>query len=263
MALMFLNGGGMRGGPVHRHINGVPLVGERQTAPRYRFYSIRDEYPGLYPADRARADGRCHVDVGFWGGAIPGNGAQLGPLHEGGVIGFKCFLLPSGVEEFPPLGPAELKADLDIVAALGSQMIVHAEDPQVIERAPDPGGRGYGTFLRSRPGDAEDLAIGLVLDLARRTGARVHILHLSSASSFGQIRAARAGGPGHGRDLPALPGLHRRGDPRRRDAVQVLPADPGGGQSGASVVRAGRRHDRLRGVRPFALHAGPEAAGDR
>ena len=57
MALMFLNGGGMRGGPVHRHINGVPLVGERQTAPRYRFYSIRDEYPGLYPADRARADG--------------------------------------------------------------------------------------------------------------------------------------------------------------------------------------------------------------
>ena len=57
MALMFLNGGGMRGGPVHRHVDGVPLVGERQTAPRYRFYSIRAEYPGLYPADLARADG--------------------------------------------------------------------------------------------------------------------------------------------------------------------------------------------------------------
>ena len=57
MVLMFLNGGGMRGGPVHRHIEGVPLVGERQTAPRYRFCSIRDEYPGLYPADRAPTDG--------------------------------------------------------------------------------------------------------------------------------------------------------------------------------------------------------------
>jgi allantoinase len=150
--------------------------------------------PAALAIKRTAATGRCHVDVGFWGGAIPGNGAQLGPLHEGGVLGFKCFLLPSGVEEFPPLGPAELEADLDIVAALGSQMIVHAEDPHVIERAPDPGGRGYGTFLRSRPGDAEDLAIGLVLALARRTGARVHILHLSSASALGQIRAARAEG---------------------------------------------------------------------
>ena len=150
--------------------------------------------PAALAVKRAAAAGRCHVDVGFWGGAIPGNGAQLGPLHDGGVLGFKCFLLPSGVDEFPPLGPAELEADLAIVASLGSQMIVHAEDPHVIERAPDPAGRAYGTFLRSRPGDAENLAIGLVLDLAARTGARVHILHLSSAGALGLIRAARAAG---------------------------------------------------------------------
>jgi len=150
--------------------------------------------PAALAVKRAAAAGRCHVDVAFWGGAIPGNGAQLGPLHSGGVLGFKCFLLPSGVDEFPPLSPAELEADLGAVAALGSQMIVHAEDPHVIERAPDAAGRGYGTFLRSRPGDAENLAIGLVLDLARRTGARVHILHLSSAGAFGLIRAARAEG---------------------------------------------------------------------
>ena len=150
--------------------------------------------PAALAAKRAAAAGRCHVDVGFWGGAIPGNAAQLGPLHGAGVLGFKCFLLPSGVGEFPPLGPAELEADLAIVAALGSQMIVHAEDPHVIERAPQPAGRDYGTFLRSRPGEAENLAIGLVLDLARRTGARVHILHLSSAAASGQIRAARAQG---------------------------------------------------------------------
>jgi hypothetical protein len=59
MALMFLNGGGMRGGPVHQHIAGVPLIGEVRTAPLYRFYSIRDEYPGLYPADREPVEGHC------------------------------------------------------------------------------------------------------------------------------------------------------------------------------------------------------------
>ena len=107
--------------------------------------------PAALAVKRAAAGGRCHVDVGFWGGAIPGNGAQLGPLHEDGVLGFKCFLLPSGVDEFPPLGPAELEADLAIVASLGSHMIVHAEDPHVIERAPDAGRAAYGAFLRSRP----------------------------------------------------------------------------------------------------------------
>ena len=100
--------------------------------------------PAALAAKRAAAAGRCHVDVGFWGGAIPGNAAQLGPLHGAGVLGFKCFLLPSGVDEFPPLSPAELEADLAIVAALGSQMIVHAEDPHVIERAPEAAGRDYG-----------------------------------------------------------------------------------------------------------------------
>ena len=50
MALMFLNGDGMRGGRAHYTIEGVPLIGERRTAPLYRFYSVRDEFPALYPA---------------------------------------------------------------------------------------------------------------------------------------------------------------------------------------------------------------------
>jgi hypothetical protein len=53
MALMFLNGDGMRGGRAHYTIEGVPLVGERRTAPVYRFYSVRDEFPGLYPDPEA------------------------------------------------------------------------------------------------------------------------------------------------------------------------------------------------------------------
>ncbi len=150
--------------------------------------------PEALAVKRAAAAGRCHVDVGFWGGAIPGNGAQLRPLHAEGVFGFKCFLLPSGVDEFPPLGPAELEDDLRILRPLGSPMIVHAEDADAIEAAPEPGGRDYGAFLRSRPGEAEDRAVARVLDLAGRTGARVHILHLSSAAALDQIRAARAAG---------------------------------------------------------------------
>ena len=77
---------------------------------------------------RAAAAGQAYVDVGFWGGAVPGNLTDLRGLHEAGVFGFKCFLLHSGVEEFPPLSPDQLEAALREVAALGSLMVVHAED---------------------------------------------------------------------------------------------------------------------------------------
>jgi gamma-glutamylcyclotransferase (GGCT)/AIG2-like uncharacterized protein YtfP len=56
MALMFLNGDGMVGGSAHHTIAGAPLVGERRTAPKYRFFSVRDQFPGLYPA--AGGDGQ-------------------------------------------------------------------------------------------------------------------------------------------------------------------------------------------------------------
>lgn len=143
---------------------------------------------------RKTAEGRGYVDVGFWGGAIPGNGGALAALHEAGVFGFKCFLLPSGVDEFPPLDEAELEADLRRLADLGAMMIVHAEDSGTIEHAPEPHGSRYADFLRSRPRGAENLAIARVIDLARRTGARVHILHLSSSDALPVIASARADG---------------------------------------------------------------------
>lgn len=55
MPRMFLNGGGMRGGPVHHQIEGAPLLGELRTAPKYRFYSVRDEFPGLVPSAQGGA----------------------------------------------------------------------------------------------------------------------------------------------------------------------------------------------------------------
>ncbi len=140
-------------------------------------------------AKRRAATGRSFVDVGFWGGAVPGNEADLGPLAAAGVFGFKCFLVDSGVPEFPPLSPAELERALRAVDAL---FIVHAEDPSALRAAP-PSAR-YADFLASRPPAAETRAVAAVLDAARRTGARVHILHLSAAEALPLLSAARRDG---------------------------------------------------------------------
>ncbi|MCQ9163814.1 allantoinase AllB [Arthrobacter sp. STN4] len=143
---------------------------------------------------RRAATGQAFVDVGFWGGAIPGNTADLRPLHEEGVFGFKCFLIHSGVDEFPHLETEEMERDLAEIGTFDSLLIVHAEDSRTIEEAPAVPGRHYADFLASRPRAAENTAIAHVIDAARRTGARAHILHLSSAEALPLIAAAKAEG---------------------------------------------------------------------
>ena len=143
---------------------------------------------------RAAARDQVFVDVGFWGGAIPGNTDQLRPLHDQGVFGFKCFLLPSGVDEFPELEADEMERDQHELATFDSLMLVHAEDAGVISGAPACEGDHYAAFLASRPRDAENLAIAEVIERARRTNARVHILHLSCADALPMIAAAKRDG---------------------------------------------------------------------
>jgi allantoinase len=145
-------------------------------------------------AKRAAAGPAAVVDVGFWGGAVPGNLAGLAGLHEAGVFGFKAFLADSGVPEFGLLDATGLDEVLAETARLGALLIVHAEDPGVLAAAPDPAGRAYAGFLASRPAAAEDTAIAGLLAAAARHGARVHILHLASASALPLIAAARADG---------------------------------------------------------------------
>jgi allantoinase len=140
---------------------------------------------------RAAAEGQCVVDVGFWGGAVPGNAGELRGLHDAGVFGFKCFLLDSGVPEFPPLGPAELAEHLAVLRGFDGLLLVHAEDGTAV--APAHGGT-YRGFLASRPHEAEDLAIQHVIEAARRTGARAHVVHLSSADAVPLIRDAQRDG---------------------------------------------------------------------
>jgi allantoinase len=143
---------------------------------------------------QAAAAGQLAVDVAFWGGAVPGNVAELRPLWAAGVVGFKCFLLPSGVDEFAPLDPVGLHAAMTEIAGFGGLLIAHAEDPEVIATAPEPHGRHYADFLASRPPAAEHRAIAALLEQTARTGCATHIVHLSDASSLPLIAAAKAQG---------------------------------------------------------------------
>lgn len=143
---------------------------------------------------RKAAQDNCFVDVGFWGGAIPGNVPDLRPLHDSGVFGFKCFLADSGVQEFPRLDSDGFVAALREVATFDGLMIVHAEDAHALEHTPDATGRSYDGFLASRPRGVENLAIAEAIEAARWTGCRLHILHLSSADALPMIRSARRDG---------------------------------------------------------------------
>lgn len=143
---------------------------------------------------RQAARDQAYVDVGFWGGAVPGNLADLQALDDAGVFGFKCFLLHSGVEEFSHLDPDQLERALREVASFDGLMIIHAEDSDAIDHVGAPHGKRYQDFLASRPRGSENLAIARVIELARWTGCRVHILHLSSSDALPMIRSARRDG---------------------------------------------------------------------
>ncbi|MBC7725363.1 MAG: allantoinase AllB [Burkholderiaceae bacterium] len=152
--------------------------------------------PTALDLKRGIATEKAVVDVGFWGGAVPDRLGALGELHSRGVFGFKCFLAPSGVDEFPHLDTAQLNRALDEVASLDALLIVHAEDPGVLERSANGGGIRYSEFVASRPAEAELVAIDHLIDGVRRSGARAHILHLSSAAALPRLAAARAEGLG-------------------------------------------------------------------
>jgi allantoinase len=157
------------------------------------------------------AKNKCLVDVGFWGGVVPGNTSELAPLLAAGVVGFKCFLIHSGVDEFPNVTEKDLRIALPELTRLGAILIVHAEVPGPISRTGIPAcppllldgatetdedvcPTKYETFLASRPRAAENEAVELMIKLAREFGARVHIVHHSSADALALLRTAKAAG---------------------------------------------------------------------
>ncbi len=146
----------------------------------------------------AAARGQCSIDVAFWGGVIPGNTSALKPLLDAGVRGFKCFLIHSGVDEFPHVTELNLLEAMPELAKLESVLLVHAELPEPIENAAaelkDGNPQDYQTFLKSRPRESENEAVALMIRLCRETGARVHIVHHSSSDVLPLLKAAKAEG---------------------------------------------------------------------
>ena len=152
--------------------------------------------PAALAEKRACAEGHSSVDVGFWGGLVPDNIGELRPLAEAGVLGFKCFLVPSGVDEFAHVDEADLRRALPVLAELGLPLLAHAELPAPLASARPVGGnpRSYARYLASRPAQAEIEAVELLITLARETGAHVHVVHVSAAQALAVLRAARVEG---------------------------------------------------------------------
>lgn len=165
-------------------LNCIPATTTRAAA-ETKLHALRDQ---------------LHVDVAFWGGVVPGNTSELEGLARFGVPGAKCFLCPSGVDEFPHVVRADLDRAMPVLRDLGRTLLVHAEVPGPLDAAEarliaehaDP--RRYETYLRSRPNAAEDEAVAMIIELARKHRCPAHIVHLASASAIAQLSAAQAEG---------------------------------------------------------------------
>ena len=153
---------------------------------------------GALALKRRAAQGRCRVDWGAWGGVVPGNAKELETLAKAGVLGFKCFLVHSGIDEFPMVSEPDLRAALPYVAETGLPLLVHAELPPQLdaaaERLRDADWGCYSTYLRSRPDEAELAAIRLMLSLCREYRFRLHIVHLATGLALEELSRARAEG---------------------------------------------------------------------
>lgn len=146
-------------------------------------------------AKRAAAHGKCAVDVALWGGLVPENAGAMDALFDAGIHGVKCFLVPSGVDEFGHVGEMELRRAMPAIARRGGVLLAHAELPDGLV-SPDPNGdpRVYETYLRTRPTESETAAVELLVRLSAETGCRVHVVHVSSSEAAAAIRAAKRDG---------------------------------------------------------------------
>jgi allantoinase len=146
-----------------------------------------------FEAKLEASEGKRYVDVGYWGGVVPGNTAELPELSRAGVLGCKAFLVHSGIDEFPNTTESDLLEAMPALRDSGLPLLAHAE-LDLGSTVTEKGHRAYQGYLQSRPPEWENAAIALLIDLCRRTRCPVHIVHLSSAGSIPQLRAAKESG---------------------------------------------------------------------
>lgn len=143
----------------------------------------------------AATAGKLHVNCGFWGGIIPDNTADLQPLAEAGVLGFKAFLTHSGIDEFPNADEATMRRAYEALKNYRVPILAHCEltegDYAETLRAQP---QSYSAYLASRPKSWENEAVRLMLNLATQYQHPTHIVHLASAEALPEIVAAKAAG---------------------------------------------------------------------
>ena len=143
---------------------------------------------------------QLHVNSGFYGGLIPGSSNHLENLIDGGVLGIKCFLTHSGLEEFPNVTEKDLDKAMPIIAKHNIPLLVHCEmsdkatESDAIAIGFENNTSSYKHFLASRPDQWENDAIELMIKLCRKHNCRVHIVHVSSAESLNKIEKAKQEG---------------------------------------------------------------------
>ncbi|KAK9325922.1 hypothetical protein V1517DRAFT_313019 [Lipomyces orientalis] len=138
------------------------------------------------------------VDVGFWGGVIPGNDTDLVPLVDSGVRGFKCFMIESGVDEFPAVEPEDIAKAMDVLKNQPSVLMFHAEmlPPEGEATVADSASpTAYDSFLSFRPDSYERTAIETIVELAEKCDGKntlnLHIVHVSSAETLPILKRAQ------------------------------------------------------------------------
>jgi allantoinase len=166
------------------------------------------------------------VDFGLWGGLVPGNLDQLAPMVERGVMGFKAFMCPSGIDEFPAADAKTLREGMKRIADLDSILLIHAESPELLH---EPKGRTARDFIESRPTQAEINAIELCVELSGETGCRVHIVHVSTPSGAALLGEEVSGEtcPHYllytSDDLERLGGVGKCAPPFRAERMALMP----------------------------------------
>jgi len=138
------------------------------------------------------------TDFALWGGLVPGNRDDLAALADAGAVGFKAFMANSGLPEFPRADDLTLFEGMTEAARLGLPVAVHAESEEITAalsaRLLSGAECGVRDVLASRPVIAEVEAIARATLLAGETGARLHIVHVSSGKGVAVAAEARARG---------------------------------------------------------------------
>ncbi len=212
-------------------------------------------------AKRQAARDKLSIDVGFYGGLVPGNEGEIEEMVHAGVLGIKAFLCPSGIDEFPAATERELRAIMPLLAERGLPLLVHAELVSPTPPMSDP--RCYADYLVTRPPHFERDAIGWLIDLCRETACRIHVVHLADGGSLDMLKGAR--GEGLPITVETCPHYLYFASETIPDAAceYKCAAHSQRGEPRPVVEWIGRRHDRLHRLRPLALPAEREAARRR